>query len=209
MAENRKYGGGGGGGPPRNKRPKNTHCFAIAQRYPVNMGSIQDELRKTLQHVSIHLKSSDSIEVSGVNMNDVELAEPIIRRLIRNFIMPVANSHDNPPPLVVPVAPYEIIGLNRTRHESLPPAKLFIDKCFGKRTELVAATLKKGNVEKATPFQAHVWPVLMNGYDLIAVGASEILDYLLPAMVHCGQRDGVATGTIVVVLTHDFVPRGK
>lgn len=131
-------------------------------------------------------------------------AEPIIRGIIRDMLMPVSTVDVIPPS--IQGAPYDIVGLLRTSHQFLPIAKLSIETCFRQRTQLVQSALMRNWVDKPLLFQAHFWPVVMSGYDMIGVGHAEhgkLLAYLLPAMVQCDQRDGVASGPIAVIFTHD------
>lgn len=72
----------------------------------------------------------------------------------------------------------------------------------------IGAVLDKNIVNAPMPFQAFVWPVLLRSFDMIAVGSGaqcgKKLAYLLPAMLHCNNRYGVAGGPIAVILSHEF-----
>lgn len=101
---------------------------------------------------------------------------------------------------------FETDSMLKTLSNKLPQTSLSIDECFGVKKDLIRETLKRNEVFEALPFQGHVWPALLSGYDTIAIGTKncgKMLSYLLPSMLHCHQREGLSGGPSVIILAHN------
>lgn len=188
------------------KRQKLQHSFAMQQQYPVAIDAIQTELRENGQFNGVTMRQEGrTIHVHGYDMNVLRSVETIIRRIICNMIMRVSKIGDMP--ASSQNAAFDMVGLTQTNHQLLPPVQRSVSDCFRKRYALIAAKLNQNRVHTPTELQTYVWTALTHGFDAIAVapaGCGKILGYLLPAMVHCDQRDGVRTGPVVIVLTQNI-----